>query len=92
MPECVHPEIVAKSINAIKNRKFKITLFGDMDNYNKTLDYCRLYMEAYGAVEAKKFYIVVRPLVNKKILNFIKELWTVPSISFSETTVENGKL
>ncbi len=52
----------------------------------------RELIEAYGAVEAKQFYIVVRPLVNKKILNFIKELWTVPSISFSETTVENGKL
>ena len=37
--------IVEKSINAIKNRKFKITLFGDMDNYNQTLDYCGLRME-----------------------------------------------
>ncbi len=45
-PAGIGPEIVAKSINAIKNRKFKITLFGDMDNYNKTLDYCSLHMES----------------------------------------------
>ena len=52
----------------------------------------RELIEAYGAVESENFFIVARPIVNKKILNFIKELWTVPSISFSETTVENGKL
>ncbi|MGE9810727.1 hypothetical protein ACLIKE_05205 [Ferroplasma acidiphilum] len=49
-------------------------------------------IDAYGAIESEHFFLVVRPLVNQKILNFIKELWTVPSISFSETTVENGKL
>lgn len=52
----------------------------------------RELIEAYGAVESENFFIVVRPLVNKKILDFIKEIWTVPSMSFSETTVENGKL
>ncbi len=44
-PAGIGPEIVAKSIDSIPNRKFKITLFGDIDNYHKTLDNCGLHLE-----------------------------------------------
>ncbi len=43
-PAGIGPEIVAKSINSIKNRNFKITLFGDRENFQETLKQCRLSM------------------------------------------------
>jgi hypothetical protein len=49
-------------------------------------------IEAYSPMETANFYMVSRPLVNSRVLNLIKELWTVPSIVFGETTIENGKL
>ena len=44
-PAGIGPEIVVKSINSIKNRNFKITLFGDKENYQNTMDKCGLHLE-----------------------------------------------
>jgi 4-hydroxythreonine-4-phosphate dehydrogenase len=41
-PAGIGPEIVAKSINSIQPRNFKITLFGDRENYKKTLEICKI--------------------------------------------------
>ena len=44
-PAGIGAEIVVKSINSIKNRNFKITLFGDKENYQNTMDKCGLHLE-----------------------------------------------
>lgn len=49
-------------------------------------------IEAYSPLETESFYMISRPIINKKILTLMQELWVIPSIKFSETTIENGKL
>ena len=50
-PAGIGPEIVAKSINSFKNRNFKITLFGDRDNFNDTLSQCKLTMNGIKNID-----------------------------------------
>ncbi len=50
-PAGIGPEIVAKAINAIKNRNFKITLFGDRENFRQTLNQCKLTMDGINNID-----------------------------------------
>jgi hypothetical protein len=49
-------------------------------------------IEAYNPVDMGGFYIVARPIINKKILRFIRELCGVPSTIFARMAIEGGKL
>jgi 4-hydroxythreonine-4-phosphate dehydrogenase len=50
-PAGIGPEIVAKSINSIKNRSFRVTLFGDRENFRETLKQCGLNMDGIKNVD-----------------------------------------
>jgi 4-hydroxythreonine-4-phosphate dehydrogenase len=50
-PAGIGPEIVAKSINSIKKRSFKITLFGDKENFNETLKQCKITMDGVKNID-----------------------------------------
>jgi hypothetical protein len=54
--------------------------------------HARELIESYGPIETENYYLISRPIVNKKMLDFIKQLWNVPSLQFSELTIENGKM
>ncbi len=49
-------------------------------------------IEAYSPIATENYYLISRPVINQKILDLIMELWEVPSLQFSEITVENGKM
>ena len=49
-------------------------------------------IESYSPVETDNYYLISRPIMNKRILDLIKELWEVPSLQFSEITIEDGKM
>jgi hypothetical protein len=52
----------------------------------------RELIESFWPVENDSFFMITRTLYNTKIVSLLKELWTVPSITFSEITVENGEI
>jgi hypothetical protein len=58
---------------------------------NKVHSEVKELIETYSPVETENYYMLSHPIVNTKILFLIKELWTVPSMAFGETTIENGK-
>ena len=43
-------------------------------------------------IETESYYLISRSIMNKKILGLIKEFWDVPSLQFSEMTIEEGKM
>ena len=49
-------------------------------------------IKSYSPVESEWYYMISRPVISTKILDLMKELWDVPSVQFSEITVEDGKL
>ena len=49
-------------------------------------------IKSYSPVESEWYYMISRPVISTKILDLMKELWDVPSLQFSEITVEDGKL
>ena len=59
---------------------------------NKVHSEVKELIETYSPVETENYYMLSHPIINTKILSLIKELWTIPSIAFGETTIESGKL
>ena len=49
-------------------------------------------IESYSPIVTENYYLISRPVINQKILDLIVELWNVPSLQFSEITVENGQM
>jgi len=78
---------IRKDITNAKNYYFEAFIMKNKENKG-----IKDLIEAYSPMETGNFYMVSQPVMNKKILDLLDELWNVPSILFRENTIENGKL